>query len=98
MFVVRLGGKVQAFVMAGIVVAQEELVARVNVMIRIHQALNLVFNIDKLAHVEHRTVHEKNFAANDPLMRAAFVKGHVEGLRDGTGFDQVLVLPEIGLN
>jgi hypothetical protein len=75
--VVRERGKGGFLVMTCIVVAKNEPHRGIHVLINIHQAIYICFNVDVFTPLKNRVINEMNSASDDPFVGTPFLIGDV---------------------
>ena len=78
MFMMRESG--QGWEVRRVVVAKAKGAIRALIAIRIHIALDIVLNIDKLTEVQNRAIEEIDAASDETNIGTALVVGHPVGM------------------
>ena len=84
--------------MAGVIIPKYQFLQGINELVGIHDPVSDHFNVNKLAHIQSGTIHETEFRANKPFVRAAFLIRNIKKLDNRTCVNNLFGLPEIGLN
>ncbi len=81
-----IGGEIQIFMMAGVVVAKYQTLRRIDVTVREHQPVDDDFYIYEFTEMKDRSLDKINLAASKPFMRASFIIGGAKGMSCRTGY------------